>query len=116
MEMIKHLIKYRALSVAILVLAPLLIWFLYSELGQFTIEKEHPAIQDYCQIVNVTKAETGKVTVSDLFKLKVEKTFCYTNIDATSIHLTSYSQLDIEYFHSPRKTSKIYLFNSTFLI
>lgn len=114
--MIKHLIKYRALSVAILVLAPLLAWLLYSELGQFTIEKEYLATQDYCQIVNVTKTETGKVAVSDLFKLKVEKTICYTNIDATSIQRTSYSQLDIEYFHAPQKTSKIYLFNSTFLI
>lgn len=114
--MIKHLIKYRALSVAILVLAPLLAWFLYSEIGQFTIEKEHPATQDYCQIVNLTKAETGKVALSDIFKLKVEKSFFYSNINAASISPTSYIQLDIEYFQAPRKTSKIYLFNSTFLI
>lgn len=114
--MIKYLIKYRALSVAILVLTPLLLWFSYSELGQFVGEKENTIAQDYCEIVKVIKTETGKVDLSDLFKLKVEKTFCYTNIDATSISPTSYIELDIEHFHTPRKTSKIYLFNSTFLI
>lgn len=114
--MIKYLIKYRGLSVAILVLTPLLLWFLYSELGQFTIEKEHPDTQDYCQIVNVTKAETGKVALSDLFKLKGEKSFHLNFIDKKNIHLTSYNQLDTEHFHTPQKTSKIYLFNSTFLI
>lgn len=114
--MIKHLIKYRALSVAVLVLAPLLAWFLYSEIGQFTIEKEHPAAQDYCEIVKIIKAETGKVAVSDLFKLKVEKSFFPASIDGISIHHTSYNQLETKYFHSPQKTNKIFLFNSTFLI
>ncbi|MFH1526504.1 MAG: hypothetical protein ABIG69_07600 [Bacteroidota bacterium] len=108
--------KYRALAVAILVLAPLLFWFLYSELGQYTIEKERPAAQDYCEIVNATKAETGKDALSDLFKLKVEKSFCYPNIDEPRIHHTLYNQLETEHFHLPRKSSKIYLFNNTFLI
>jgi len=116
MEMIKHLIKYRELSVAILVLAPLLIWFLYSELGQYTIEKEHSAAQDYCQIVNVTKAEAGKVALSDLYKLKVEKLFYHICIEDKSIHRTSYNQLDIEHFQTPQKTNKIFLFNNNFLI
>ncbi len=114
--MIKHLIKYRALLVAILVLTPLLFWFLYSELGQFTIEKELPTAQDYCQIVNVTKAETSKAALSDLFKLKVEKSFCYANIDEPRKHHILYNQLRTEHFHLPPKSTKIYLFNNTFLI
>lgn len=114
--MIKHLIKYRALSVAILVLAPLLFWFLYSELGQYTIEKEHPTAQDYCEIVKVTKAESGKVAVSTLVKLKVEKSFFLPCIDEKIKHSTSYNQLNVEHFYTPRKISKIYLFNNTFLI
>lgn len=114
--MIKYLIKYRALSVAILVLTPLLLWFLYSELGQYTIENEHPVAQDYCEIVKVTKAEFGKVAVNTLVKLKGDKSFFPPCIDGKSIHSTSYNQLNVEHFHTPRKTSKIYLFNSTFLI
>lgn len=114
--MIKHLMKYRTLSVAILVLTPLLIWFLCSEIGQFTIEKAQPTAQDYCEIVKVIKTETGKSAVNDLFKLKVEKSFGYANIAEPRIHYTSHNQLDTEYFHSLQKTNKIFLFNSTFLI
>ncbi|GJQ61139.1 MAG: hypothetical protein SCALA702_01920 [Melioribacteraceae bacterium] len=114
--MIKYLLKYRTLSVTILVLTPLLLWFVYSELGQFTIADEIPASQDYCETVKVIKTETGKDALSDLFKLKVDKSFGYDNIDEPRIHNTSYSHLEIEHFHSPQKTNKIYLFNNTFLI
>lgn len=121
--MITHLIKYRISLATILVLAPLFFWFAYSEIGQFTIEKEHPTTQDYCEIVKVTKAETGKTSVSDLFKLKVvqrtpfgEKSFSLHCIYEASKHCTSYYQLDIEHFHSPQKTTEIYLFNRAFLI
>ena len=121
--MTKHLIKYRSLVAAIFVLMPFLFWFSYSELGQFTFEKEHPATQDYCEIVKVTKAETGKTSVSDLFKLKVvqrtpfgEKSFSLHCIYEASKHCTLYYQLDIEHFHSPQKTTEIYLFNRAFLI
>ncbi|MBZ0180257.1 MAG: hypothetical protein K8F36_13270 [Melioribacteraceae bacterium] len=114
--MIKYLLKYRTLSVAILVLTPLLLWFVYSELGQFTIVDEIPASQDYCEIVKVIKTEPGKAALSDLFKLKVETSFGYDNIDESRIHHTSYTQLGTEHFHSPQKTNQIYLFNSAFLI
>ncbi|MCB0747954.1 MAG: hypothetical protein KDC90_10880 [Ignavibacteriae bacterium] len=97
-------------------MAPLLFWFIYSELGQYTIEKEHPAAQDYCQIVNVTKAETGKAVVDTLVKLKVEKSFFPHCIDEKSILSTSYNKLETEHFHTPQKSTKIYLFNNSFLI
>ena len=105
--MIKYLLKYRALSVTILVLAPLLIWFLCSELGQFTIEKEQPIAQDYCETVKVIKTETDKAAQSDLFKLKVEKLFLPASIDGLNIQRNSYSQLDIKHFYIPQKTNKI---------
>lgn len=116
--MTKHLVKYRSLVAAIFMLAPLLFWFIYSEIGQFNIvdADEIPASQDYCEIVKVIKTETGIAALSDLFKPKVEKSFGCANIDEPIIHITSYIQLDIEYFYSPQKTNKIYLFNSTFLI
>ena len=114
--MIKHLIKYRSLVATIFVLVPFLFWFSCSEFGQFTFEKEHPATQDYCEIVKVTKAETGKAAVGDLFKLKVEKSFSPHFIDEIDTHLASLNKLSIENLYSPQKTTEIYLFNRTFLI
>lgn len=113
--MIKYLLKYRALSVAILVLTPLLAWFFCSEIGQFTIEKDQSTAQDYCEVVKVVKTEIGKNAVNELFKLKVENHFS-DSIDAINIQRYSYNQLDIKHFYVPQKTDKIYLFNSTFLI
>lgn len=116
--MIKHILKYRKSLTAVLVLTPLLFWFAYSEIGQFTIADadEIPASQDYCELVQVTKTETGKVALSDLFKLKVEKSFSINFIDEMRVNRTSFNQLDIEHFYIPQKTNKIYLFNSAFLI
>jgi hypothetical protein len=113
--MIKLLKKYRSLIVAIFVLAPLLFWFSYSELGQLVGEKEIPT-QDYCEIIKITKAETGKVSISDLFKLKVDKSISLPYVDETYIQITSFTKLDIEHFRSPQKTTEIYLFNRSFLI
>ena len=114
--MIKHLIKYRSLVATIFVLVPFLFWFSCSEFGQFTFEKEHPATQDYCEIVKVTKAETGKAAVGDLFKLKVEKSFSPHFIDEIDTHLASLNKLSIENLYSPQKTTLLYLYNKTLLI
>lgn len=115
--MIKLLKKYRSLVAAVFVLMPLIFWFSYSELGQLIGEKENPAAQqDYCANVKLTKAETGKASVSDLFKLKVEKPICVHCIDETSIHNNSINKLVTEHFYSPQKTTEIYLFNRAFLI
>lgn len=113
--MIKYLTKYRSSLAAILVLAPLLLWFFYSEIGQYTIEKENPT-QDYCEVVKVSKAETGKISLSDLFRLKVDKSICLHCIDETGAHIISYNNSDVEQFHSPQNSTQIYLFNEAFLI
>lgn len=112
--MIKHLSKYRSLVAAVF-LAPLLFWFSYSELGQIVGETEN-STQDYCETVKVIKTETGKVALSDLFKLKVEKSVCKHCIDDINAYIISYNSSDGEQFHSPQKTTQIYLFNRTFLI
>ena len=114
--MTKHLIKYRSLVAAVFMLTPLLLWFFYSELGQFVGGKENSSSQDYCEIVKVTKVETGKAAISDLFKLKVEKSFSPHFIDEINTHLTSLNKLPIENLYSPQKTTLLYLYNRTFLI
>lgn len=114
--MIKYLSKYRLTAAASLVLAALLFWFAYSEIGQYAVEKQQPATQDYCLIARVIKTEVTKTTTSNLFKLKVEKSVCMLCIDATGKHNTAIINLAIERFQPPQKTTPIYLFNSTFLI
>ena len=113
--MIKYLSKYRLLVAAVFVLAPLLFWFSYSELGQIVGEKENPT-QDYCEVVKVSKAETGKISLSDLFRLKVDKSICLHCIDETGAHIISYNNSNVEQFHSPQNSTQIYLFNEAFLI
>lgn len=114
--MIKLLYKYRSLVTAIFVLAPLLFWFAFSEIGQFSVEKEHPASQDYCEIVKATKAETGKTAASDLFKLKVDKSICLHCIYESSKIYISFNKSELEHFYTPQKTTDIYLYNRAFLI
>ncbi|MFA7421886.1 MAG: hypothetical protein WCZ90_19545 [Melioribacteraceae bacterium] len=114
--MTKHLVKYRSLVAAIFMLAPLLFWFSYSELGQLFGEKENAAAQDYCETVKVTKTETGKIDLSDSFKLKVDKSIYLPCIDETNKYYTSHYQSNIEHFHSPQQTTEVYLYNRVFLI
>ncbi len=114
--MIKHLSKYRSLIAATFILVPLLFWFAYSEIGQYTIEKQHPPAEDYCLVARVIKTEISKTTANNLFKLKVEKSFCMHCVDETSVHNTVLINLEIEHFYPPHKTTPIYLYDRTFLI
>lgn len=114
--MTKKLIKYRSLVAAVLMLVPLLFWFSYSELGLFTGEKENTSIQDYCETAKITKVETDKTSLNNLFKLMVDKSVCAPCLDETNKYFTSYCRLKIEHFHSPKKSTPLYLYNRTFLI
>lgn len=115
--MIKLLSKYSSLVAAVFVLAPLLFWFAYSEIGQFTVEKEHPATQDYCESVKVIKAEIGKTSVNDLLKLKENKSICLHCINEVNKLFTSFNKSEIGHFHTPQTTTnKVYLYNRAFLI
>lgn len=114
--MIKHLSKYRSLIAAIFVLIPLLFWFAYSEIGQYTVEKQHPPAQDYCLVARVIKTEISKTAANNLFKLKAEKSVCMHCIEETSLCNGALINLDIEHFCPPQKTTPIYLYDRTFLI
>ena len=114
--MIKHLIKYRSLVATIFVLMPFLFWFSYSELGQFTIEKEHPPAQDYCQVVRVIKTEISKTAESSLSKLKADKTIRLHHIDEINLHIATLDKPYIESFYPAYRTTQIYLFDKTLLI
>ncbi len=114
--MIKHLIKYRSLVAAIFVLIPLLFWFAYSEIGQYTVEKQHPPSQDYCLIVRVIKTEISKTTALNLFNLNIEKSAQINHIDETTLHIVSLNETDSEHFFPSKENTQIYLYNRTFLI
>ncbi len=114
--MIKHLSKHRSLIAAIFVLIPLLFWFAYSEIGQYTVEKQHPPAQDYCLVAKVIKTEISKTAANDLFKLKAEKAVCMHCIEETSFRNNALISLAIEHFCLPQKITPIYLYDRTFLI
>ena len=114
--MIRLLSKYRLLATAIFVLAAFLFWFTYSEIGQYTVEKQHPPAQDYCKVVRVIKTEIGKTAASSLSKLKFEKTICMRYINETSIQNAAVINFEIVHFYKAQKTTPIYLYNSTLLI
>ena len=114
--MIKQLSKYRSLIAAIFVLVPLLFWFTYSEIGQYTIEKQHPPAEDYCLVVRVIKTEISKTTTNNLFKLTITKSARINHIDETTLHIVSLNETDSEHFFPSKENTQIYLYNRTFLI
>lgn len=114
--MTKHLIKYRSLVAVVFMLMPLLFWFSYTELGQLIGKNENITAQDYCEIAKLTKNETGKVDLSDLFKLKVDKSVCSPCFNETNKYDTSRYQLKVEHLPSPQQTTEVYLCNRVFLI
>ncbi len=116
LEMIEHLSKYRSLIAAIFLLAPFLSWFAYSEIGQYTVEKQHPPAQDYCLVARVIKTEIGKAAANNLFKLTLAKLTRIHHIDATCLPNVSSCKVDSERFYSPHETAPIYLYDRTFLI
>jgi len=114
--MIKYISKYRSLFTVVLILGPLLIWFSYSELGQFTGTNENTTSPDYCEIVKAPQTKPVKESVNDLSKLKVDKSVCMYCDDDISIGSIVLNKSVTERFFFPQNISKIYLFNSTFLI
>ena len=114
--MIKQLSKYRSLVAAIFVLVPLLFWFTYSEIGQYTIEKQHTPAEDYCLVVRVIKTEISKTTTNNLFKLTVAKSARINHIDETTLHIVSLNETDSEHFFPSKENTQIYLYNRIFLI
>lgn len=97
--------------VAAILLTVIVSVFSYSELGQYGYDN---ASNDYCEIVK--SAQASKDITKDLFMLQVDKSLCFHCIDETNQHNKTFAILDFEQFHTPQKTTKVYLFNRTFLI
>ena len=114
--MVKLLSKYRLSAAASFVLAAFLFWFACSEIGQYTIEKQHPPAQDYCQVVRVIKTEISKTAESSLSKLKADKTIRLHHIDEINLHIATLDKPYIESFYPAYRTTQIYLFDKTLLI
>ena len=73
--MIKSLVKYRKLVMAVFILAPFIFCFYYCEVGDFANSKAKSTSPDFCTIVKAVQLENSKPAANDLFKLKVEKYF-----------------------------------------
>lgn len=71
--------------------------------------------QDYCEIVKGA-TQGSKDLTKDLFKLQLDKSICFHCIDETKQVTNAFTVLDSEHFHTPQKTTEVYLFNRTFLI
>jgi hypothetical protein len=97
--------------VATILLTVIVSVFSYSELGQYGCDN---AVNDYCEIVK--SAQASKDLSRNLFKQQVDKSLCFHIIDETNRYNKTFTILDSEQFHTPQKTTEIYLFNRTFLI
>ncbi len=99
--------------VAAILLAVIISVFSYSELGQYGFDN---TTNDYCEIVK--SAQASKDLTNNLFKLQVDKTISLHWIveEINIIVAFKFNKLVSEQFHTPQKTTKVYLFNRTFLI
>lgn len=108
--------KYGAFITAIFVLASFSFCFYYCELAECANAKKETSPLDFCTIIRVTNVQTDKAVANDSFKLKVEKYFAPHLSDAISIQNISIDMVDINLFHPPKKSTQIFLYNSTLLI
>lgn len=90
--------------------------FLHSEFGLFDFDEGKHGTHDYCEIVKTATTKVSKETTSYVIKLTVDKSICYHCIDERNQQTKAFSILDSEQFHTPQKTTKVYLFKRTFLI
>lgn len=89
--------------------------FLYSEVGFAFSEKVASESNDYCLIVKGADLSLNKTIDSNLFKLKIDKTISVKHFPELTLQ-NSYAVLQIESNNSHDKTSKVYLYDCTFLI
>ena len=115
-EMIEYLSKYRSLIAAVFFLAPFLSWFAYSEIGQYTVEKQHPPARDYCLVARAIRTEHSKTPPNTLLKLALANSIQIHQIDGTNLRSVSSGKVDSDGSGSPHETAPIYLYDRTFLI
>lgn len=89
--------------------------FIHSELGQFSFDEDNHDAHDYCQLVDGATLQLTK-TSRDLLKLKIDKTISLNCMAIITEPLSYGNKIDFKQFDTPRKSSELYIYNSTFLI
>lgn len=106
-----RVVKTASLSIIIVIAFS----FIHSELGQLSFDEDNHNAHDYCDLVNEATLQLTK-TSSDLLKLKIDKTTSLHCLDIITDPLNYSNKIDFEKYYTPRKPSKLYIYNSTFLI
>jgi hypothetical protein len=114
--MIKRFIKYRKFVAAAMVLLPLLFLFLHTERCSFTEPEENHVSHDYCEIVKNIIIEKVNISNINTLNLKTIIPFCYHCLEKQKSLVLFLINSDFKNYHYPKKTSKVYLYNNTFLI
>lgn len=102
-------------SIGVLILAVFVFSFLHSELGFLNHDDDNHSSHDHCTIVNGSTIPTTKTNSSSLNKLKIHFVFIPKIIEEEDQNaLTFFTFIDTPHF--AKKTNKVYLLNSIFLI
>ncbi|MGK9477988.1 hypothetical protein ACSSV9_14375 [Melioribacter sp. OK-6-Me] len=102
--------------IAAIIFTVIVFTFLHSEAGLLNYDGDNHGTHDYCEIVKTATNKITKDVSKDIYKLPVDKSIYFHCIDETNQHSKSISILGSEQFYTPQKTTKVYLFNRTFLI
>jgi len=88
--------------------------FIHSELDQFSYDVDHNE-HDYCDLVDGATLQLTK-TSNSLLKLKIDKVTSLNSTDVITKLLSFSFNKEIDSYCLAKKPSKLYLYNSTFLI
>ncbi|MEW6195599.1 MAG: hypothetical protein AB1521_10635 [Bacteroidota bacterium] len=102
--------------IAAIILTVIVFTFLHSEAGLLNYDGDNHGAHDYCEIVKTAATKITKDISKSVVSLKVDKSICFHCIDETKQSTKAFTILDSEHFHTPQKTTEVYLFNRTFLI
>ena len=102
--------------IAAIILTVIVFAFLHSEAGLLNYDGDNHGSHDYCEIVKTAATKITKDISKSVVSLKVDKSICFHCIDETQQSTKAFTILDSEHFHTPQKTTEVYLFNRTFLI
>lgn len=102
--------------IAAIILTVIVFTFLHSEAGLLNYDGDNHGTHDYCEIVKTAATKVTKDISKSVVSLKVDKSICFHCIDETKQSTKAFTILDSEQFHTPQKTTEVYLFNRTFLI
>ncbi|MCL5028021.1 MAG: hypothetical protein M1480_03270 [Bacteroidetes bacterium] len=114
--MIGRIIHRTIKIISAFILLTIVFAFLHSEAGLLNYDGNNHGAHDYCEIVKTATTKIAKDVSKGSFKLTVDKSICFHCLDETNQHTRSFTTLDSKQCYAPKKTTEVYLFNSTFLI